>query len=67
MSFYFKSSCIQRDIEALISYIAALTDMNHLTEIVELLKHMLEMPTGDAARFLSLLSGMLLQFYMAVG
>ncbi len=36
-----------KDIDALMSYISAVTDLDNLNEVMELLKHSLEVPGDD--------------------
>ncbi len=48
-----------KDIDALVSYISAVTDLDHLNEVMELLKHSLEVPGDDHGKLCSRLSGSL--------
>ncbi len=48
-----------KDIDALVSYISAVTDLDHLNEVMELLKHSLEVPGDDHGKLYSRLSGAL--------
>eukprot|EP00794_Sanderia_malayensis_P017323 gene17323-19056_t len=50
--FYLKSGSNSADVNALVSYITVLTDLVYLDEVVELLKHGLEVPSDDAGKFI---------------
>ena len=57
MSYYLKSSCRNVDIEALLSYVAALKDLELLMEAVEIIKHMMETPGDNKDKLFQLLAG----------
>ena len=56
-SFYLKSCCTENDIAALVSYLSAITDLELLHEVIEVVKHMIEIPGDNQGRMLQMLAG----------
>ena len=57
VTFYLKSRCSENDIAAIVSYLATITELELLTEAVEIVKHMIETPGDNQTRLFQMLAG----------
>lgn len=61
ITFYLKSRCSENDIAAIVSYLATITDLELLTEAIEIVKHMIETPGDNQSRLFQMLAGKMAQ------
>ena len=57
MSFYLRSGSTKEDVEAVINYMTVLTNMEHLNEVTEVIKHLIESQAQDTDELIVRLAG----------